>query len=814
MTNQPKPTLTDLLSAVAEFNAADTVVEQELSQQPFHRRVAYLTKNNERLSLFKSQKGTDLVKARKAFDSVASMPTFVLLTLDDEDWVLETAWRHVSGEGSGRTCFLRTCPLNPRHGVLESIKVEDRNDFRHHYRRLADIMREEDPEGCLMLMPFVSAVCSSVAALTHEGFNGYVTFGPGHDGVTSGHGTQLSFPLVGDYMGNALTHMGKDISQVELEFVYGAIGYTDLEDLFPHRTKGLLDGQSIRNARQYLTQIRGAAEHIDLAPPPRGVDIMGMVPQGEVIIADSIIMSGLEEVAWLEANITKEKCPDGFVVVEPNGSFLSHICAHCRGVGVPYIITDTVITGDRWVEAAPGWVVQDNDGTFKPAPYTPSVFADDFLAGIEFVNNHYRQQHGWLSTFFHQFVSKPMANPQHTAFLGGMFVGWLAKSVLALGAGEARHSHQLNKNYHVAHALLPMAILRDGWTHVDNPVSDSFGGMFTRRSYYFAVERSYLDWGVASKTLDFLAERVFTTKAQSGWSGGYGGKKWGDSCAAGARLCRAISQFKDAPTEENFNALVVEANACENAQHNNGFLFNKWLSQRAFDVGTKGWSLQQDKGSLPATYLMAMQAIEIQYGGKPMPKKAVEFSATTEVGYVWEALFDTDEFHDPKHGWWVEQSKMPESVRHPIVNLAFSLSEKQGAWWTSRVHSSYTQTAPESAKEAWKAFDAEPQPAPGKVMLQDFVTSILDPSNFDAYPAVTLPSLPTDVTDIILGMYEKTTPVTTDNLALVYQAIKENPDHEQKSEWSMMMNKVVGRMAVGELQEHMDALALMMNEEE
>ena len=99
-------------------------------------------------------------------------------------------------------------------------------------------------------------------------------------------------------------------------------------------------------------------------------------------------------------------------------------------------------------------------------------------------------------------------------------------------------------------------------------------------------------------------------------------------------------------------------------------------------------------------------------------------------------------------------------------------------------------------------------------MLQDFVTTMLDTSNFDAYPAVTLPSLPTDVTDIILGMYEKTTPVTTDNLALVYQAIKENPDHEQKSQWSMMMNKVVGRMAVGELQQHMDALALMMNEEE
>jgi len=807
MTNQPKPTLTDLLSAVAEFNAADTVVEQEISQQPFHRRVAYLTKNSERLSLFKSQKGTDLVKARKAFDSVASMPTFVLLTLDDEDWVLETAWLHVSD--GHRTCFLRTCPLNPRHGVLESIKVNDRDDFLRQYRRLAGIMHEEDPDGCLMLMPFVTAVCSSVAALTHEGFNGYVTFGPGHDGVTAGHGTQLSFPLVDDYMSNALKHMGKDVSQVELEFVYGAIGNSDMENLLPHRTKGLLDGQSIRNARQYLTQIRGAAEHIDLAPPPRGVDIMGMVPQGEVIVADSIIMSGLEEVAWLEENITADT-PDGFVVVEPNGSLLSHICAHCRGVGIPYIITDTVATGDRWVEAAAGWVARDNDGVFEPAPYTPSVFADDFLAGIEFVNKHYRQQHGWLSTFFHQFVSTPMANPQHTAFLGGMFVGWLAKSVLALGAGEARHSHNLNKNYHVAHALLPMAILRDGWTHVDNPVSDNFRGMFTRRSYYFAVERSYLDWGVASKTLDFLSERVFTTKAQSGWSGGYGGKKWGDSCAAGARLCRAISQFKNAPTEQNFSALVVEANACENAQHNNGFLFNKWLSQRAFDVGTKGWSLQQDKGTLPATYLMAMQAIEIQYGGKPMPKEAIEFSATTEVGYTWEAVFDSDKFNHPDHGWWLQQSKVAPAVRHPIVNLAFSLSEKQGAWWTCRVHSSHPKPLPESVAEAL----VEEQIAPGKVMLQDFVTTILDTTAFDAYPAVTLPSLPDNVTHIIVGMYEKETPVTTGNLALVYQAIKDMPDHEQKSEWSMMMNKVVGRMAVGELQQHMDALAQMMNEEE
>ena len=114
--------------------------------------------------------------------------------------------------------------------------------------------------------------------------------------------------------------------------------------LSPHQTdRRVLD--IVSADKGWLTQIRGCAEHTVVAPPPEGVDVIGMVPQGEVVVKEFIVMSGLEEVAWLEENITKEKCPDGFIVVEPNGSRLSHIYAHCRAVGVPYVITESVTVG-------------------------------------------------------------------------------------------------------------------------------------------------------------------------------------------------------------------------------------------------------------------------------------------------------------------------------------------------------------------------------------------------------------------------------------------------------------------------------------
>ena len=252
--------------------------------------------------------------------------------------------------------FTRTCPLNPRHGVLESTRSTTKaDDIIAVVENLQGVMLEHDPQGCLMVQPFVECTGSAVLA---PGM--YIAIGEGHDGITAGHGFSLVLPISPDsyHIRRVLERMGEAVGREydpelhEIEFVFSTQdGY--------HDSRHSIIGQHYCDP--FLTQVRGCDKHIPIGTPPSGVTINGAVPSGTVEATQVWVMSGLEEVIWLEENITKEKCPEGFVVSEPNGSLLSHICAHCRTHGIPYIIGD-VKEGETWTEAAPGWVIENSDG--------------------------------------------------------------------------------------------------------------------------------------------------------------------------------------------------------------------------------------------------------------------------------------------------------------------------------------------------------------------------------------------------------------------------------------------------------------------
>ena len=551
-----------------------------------------LTTDN-RLNAVKSQKAAAIFDYVKYYETWTiernwRSPKAVPLLLDDL-----TIHAKSAGDIMGFPCFLRTCPETPRHGVLESVRCEDEVSLISEFERLRDIMLEEDPDGCLMLMPFVSATNSSVVALSHDDFQGYTIFGTGHDGVTAGRGQQIGFPLRDNNNdARTLNAMSRSPASHELEFVF------KVDD---NRDRGL---SALASASEtWITQIRGCPEHTPVFPPPEGVDTIGMVASGEVIIKDSITMTGLEEVAWLEENITKDNCPDGFFVVEPNGSRLSHIYAHCRGVGVPYAIVPSVTVGDRYVEAAPGWIVLDNDHKFEPKPYAPLAFIDDFMLGLESGNLHWRKQHGWLATFFHQWVSLPYSNPQDVAFLAGHFTAWLSKAITALGLGEMRWGRSLKRNMLGAHyAAIEACIGANVWKEVND---QSLGLPSDRKHYYAAIGQLKLNWADNAKMQNFLAERF-----KSGWQQGYGGPKWGDSMLMGASLSTAIQAFINEPDEETLGALIVATNTAENCVHNNGFLFNKFLQKTAFDVGTAGFDPNHNLGNASAVYEMACSLLE------------------------------------------------------------------------------------------------------------------------------------------------------------------------------------------------------------
>ena len=46
------------------------------------------------------------------------------------------------------------------------------------------------------------------------------------------------------------------------------------------------------------------------------------------------------------------------MISHAEGSLLSHVCAHARANGIPYICA-AVEVGDTWVEGSPSWVAKE-----------------------------------------------------------------------------------------------------------------------------------------------------------------------------------------------------------------------------------------------------------------------------------------------------------------------------------------------------------------------------------------------------------------------------------------------------------------------
>ena len=578
--------------------------------------------SSERIDRIKSQKAKALFKHMQFHDSFSiprewDVPRMFVLHTDDSDDIITSVSEYIEFP-----VFLRSCPETPRHGVIESIKCDDEQSLYENFEQLSNKMKEVDPNGCMIAMPFINATSSAVVAPSavikngyHDDagfyhpdkwFNGYAIFGPEHDGVTAGHGFQLGFPLRTNVNDNKiLTALSFDPKVHELEFIFKS------KDRTKYATDGVLGSSThFEWNRKYLTQYRHAPEHIEITSPPQGVDTQGMIPQGTVEVKEVWVAEGLEEVAWLEENITKEKCPKGFVVQETGGSLLSHICAHCRQQEIPYVVGE-VSVGDTWKEVAMGWVVLDPDGDFEVQVYNPLVYKDHFLEGVRLGNKYWTKQQGWFATFFHQWMALPYGKPQDVALLAGVFTAWLTKAVLALGLGEMRHAQSRQKNAStVLFSTITACIGQDLWReiHGTSHLSSS------RRDYYVAMGKLEIDWDDAALMFDYLAKNYAT-----GWSKAYGGKAWQESMLRGAKLARALSIFEADSTDDNLKVLIGAVNSCENAEHNNGFLFNKWLSKAAFDSATSGFNPRDNLQNMSHTYDMARQFIDDSFDiGIPM----------------------------------------------------------------------------------------------------------------------------------------------------------------------------------------------------
>ena len=137
--------------------------------------------SKDRIKAIKSQKAAALFKHSAAVKAYAvpqewEQPNSVVLLLTDT--VLHAM---SAGACMGYPCFLRACPETPRHGVIESYRCNDEDTLVDMFKELVYVMKDKvftddegneyvgmDPNGCLMLMPFIEADSSCVMALSYH----------------------------------------------------------------------------------------------------------------------------------------------------------------------------------------------------------------------------------------------------------------------------------------------------------------------------------------------------------------------------------------------------------------------------------------------------------------------------------------------------------------------------------------------------------------------------------------------------------------------------------------------------------------------
>jgi len=505
-------------------------------------------------------------------------------------------------QSSDYPLFVRACPLNPRPGVLESSRADTTEEVAIIARRIITTMMSPDPSdkpmydsglidpnGMLIVQRFINAHASAVVAP-----NNYILMGRDNDGITAGKdGLRVAIPLVHDPNVNKdFRKLDLDPDHIEIEFVSAR----KTPDITASLRSRFCVPQTVA-----MVQLRGTEGHRPIAPAPKGVTINGTFHGADRITINHIhlVSDNTDEQLDLMEQALREGMPEGSVVLHPNGSHLSHHAGQCFKYGVPYIASAEPQVGEQWTQAALGWVVLDNESTYKPQPYDPLDFTHAFIEGFDIGFSNYTRLHGWLTNHFHQFIGGPIGDAEQTAKLAGAYTAWLINATLSVGYGEMRHSPTTTTNSTPLMMATAYAIYGSkGWDRYD-------GISGVRENYYGVIEDNPITLESVVKMFTFL-ERVFSLQ----WSAGYGGGKYKQSCANGRMLAESVLEFFAHPIDENFRKMLSMANLVEHNVHNNGFFFNKFISKEALDWGTEPSSVRVQPNEFFSVYYAAEHILQ------------------------------------------------------------------------------------------------------------------------------------------------------------------------------------------------------------
>ena len=457
-------------------------------------------------------------------------------------WVKEfvlTGIALINGSNLQWPIFIRACPLQPRPGVLESSIANDIQEATDVLERIIGTMLSVDesdspmyehglvdPEGCIIIQRYIDATASCVVSPNH-----YILMGADNDGITASKDCiKVALPISADnYSIKDLQRLDIDPDKIELEFV---------SELTSGDVTSESRSSSMYSHDSFITQLRGSEGARPISPPPKGVTISGT-------------FHGEERVTITHIHTVSDNSDEQST--EPN-------------------------VGEQWTQAASGWVVLDNDGTYEPQPYDAAEYLDAFKSGLEFGLYNFHRQHGWLSNHFHQFTGGPLYNPAQTAVLAGAFAGWITNACLAVALGEARHTRSTTSNS----TFLPMSVIHGiygakNWYEIHSECNLPH----SRQSFYMAIEKFPLNIESMHGLFNLLIQ-IYDLD----WSSGYGGKAYQKSTSLGKVALQCIERFLEHPDNNRLQILVGAINDLEHAVHNNGCFFNKFMKEMALDWGT------------------------------------------------------------------------------------------------------------------------------------------------------------------------------------------------------------------------------------
>jgi len=487
--------------------------------------------------------------------------------------------------------FIRTCPATPRPGALPNVLAKNEEEFIEGVRMLSQCMlnpshSDYDPNGSLIVQRFKKPMCSGVVGKTSSSF----IVGPHHDGVTAGGGSNIVFSL----NARAQRYLAQDIRLInledgmdnhEIEFVYENPKSSSTLTWFKKTADDRHTGKNAR-IKPGITQMRGLhTEKMDIRPPPKvnGIvlHIAGNVPAGSVeqLVVMDVGKGSLEECLELEQMAKDGELPEGLVVYAPGGTQNAHVGGVSIDFGFPVIYgikpkkNHTV-----WTEIG-GWVTDMPEA--EPEPYDPEPFLDFYKIGLRDGDRFWTYNLAPLSQFFHSFISGPKNDPRLEAYLGGVFTTWITKAALAVGMAELRHGlgGRCNMTPHRAfsHIMYQKAISGES----------GVGNLFQRSEYYRRLNYNEIGYDDLHEIAKFYAESY--SEEHNQWhSNSYGGDKYFSSVNPTVKVTELVKKLMNGKNVP-LSRILSQVNKLENAVHNTGFFFNKFLGDKdAFDIGTLG----------------------------------------------------------------------------------------------------------------------------------------------------------------------------------------------------------------------------------